>query len=213
MCILDATHHAIGGEEWYEYLAYDTVSGLLHRHLRKGRECTWGYRKLLEDLEEAGYVPAVIVSDGGTGLASTIRYFGFTIHQRCHVHILRDIKTGFRMPTKRMKSTLRKYYIYKYAKLVLGARTEKQRQLRWKHFERVLFKMWSPQGDAEQNVVKAFIRVLPNAFTFMRYQHTYQIPTTSNQIEGYISILNTRLKTMRGIKNSANAELLLHAIH
>jgi len=213
VCVIDATHHPIGGKEYYEYLAVDTGQGILHRYLRPGRECTYGYRKLLEELEEAGYIPDAIVSDGGTGIASTVRYFDFKVHQRCHVHIMRDMRRGFRMPKKRMKQTLRKYYIYKYAKLVLDARTEKQKQARWKHFERVVLKMWSPQGDGEKNVVKAFVRAMPNAFTFMKYELQYTIPTTSNRVEGHISNLNTRLKTMRGMKNSNNAELLLNGIH
>jgi len=211
--LLDATHHSIGGKEYYEYLALDTQIGLVNRHLRKGRECTYGYRVLLEELELQGYVPEVIVSDGGKGISSTLRYFELNIHQRCHVHILRDIRRGFRMPKKRMKSTLRKYYIYKYAKLVLASKNEKQKQLRWQHFERVVLKMWTPQGDGEKNVVKSFVFTLDKAFTFLKYQDVYDIPNTSNRIEGYISHLNSRLKTMRGLKSPANAELILNTIH
>ena len=78
--MLDATHHSIGGKEYYEYLALDTEIGLVNRHLRKGRECTYGYRVLLEELELQGYVPEVIVSDGGKGISSTLRYFELNIH-------------------------------------------------------------------------------------------------------------------------------------
>lgn len=126
---------------------------------------------------------------------------------------MRDIRTGFRMPQKRMKQTLRKYYIYKYAKLILDSRTEKQKKNRWKQFERVVLKMWCPQGDAEKNVIKAFIRSINNAFTFLTFEHLHTIPTTTNKVEGYISHLNARLKTMRGLKSPANAELLLNSIH
>lgn len=212
--IVDATHHSITGEEWYEYLAYDTAFGLVHRHLRKGRECTWGYRKMLSELEDVGYKTRIIVSDGGTGIYSALRCFSLTErHQRCHVHILRDVRTGLRIPKRGMRKNLRKYYLYRYAKLVLDARTEKQRQQRWKQFERAVLIMWCPQGDGEKNVIRSFIRVQYTAFTFLRYKDIYDIPTTTNQLEGYISHLNTRIKTMRGFKNSTNAELLLNAIH
>lgn len=166
----------------------------------------------MSELEEHGYKPGVVVSDGGTGIASALHYFEISIHQRCHVHIMRDMRTGFRMPKRRMKSTLRKYYLYKYAKLVLDSRSWDQRKIRWKQFERVVLKMWPPQGDAEKNVVKAFVYVQKKAFTFLTYPHL-DIPITTNRIEGYISNLNTRLKTMRGLKSSANAELLLNAVH
>ena len=211
MLIIDTTHHSIGGKEYYEYIAFDTWFGLLHRHLRKGRECTWGYRILLAELEKIGYKPYVVVSDGGTGIFSMLRLFSLeNRHQRCHVHILRDMRVGFRMNLKRMKSALRKYYIYKYAKLLLDSRTDEQYSLRWKHFQRVVLKMWNPQGDGEKNVVKAFVKVLDKAFTFTKFS---DVPTTTNQVEGYISNINTRLKTMRGLKSPANAELLLNAIH
>lgn len=195
-------------------MAYDTSHGLVHRHLRKGRECTWGYRKILTELKDIGYKPNIVISDGGTGMYSTLRHFSLLDrHQRCHVHILRDLRTGLRIPKRRMKKNLRKFYMYKYAKLVLDARTEQQKQQRWKQFERVVLIMWQPQGDGEKNVIKSFARILTPAFTFLRYKDIYNIPTTTNRLEGYISHLNARLKTMRGLKSSANAELLLNAIH
>jgi len=211
--LLDGTHHSIGGKEYYEYLALDTKIGLIHRHLRKGRECTYGYRILLEELEDVGYIPEVIVSDGGKGIASTLRYFELNVHQRCHIHILRDLRHGLRIPKRGLRKNIRKYYLYKYCKLLLKSNNEKEKQLRWQHLQRVVLKMWIPLGDAEKNVIKSFVRSLKPAFTFLEYQDYYHIPKTTNELEGYISQLNTRLKTMRGLKSPANAELLLNAIH
>lgn len=164
-------------------------------------------------LREHGYEPYVVVSDGGPGIYSTLKRFGITRHQRCHIHILRDLRTGLRIHARQMKIVLRKYYIYKYAQLVLRATTIKQKDSRLKHFLRVVNIMWPVTGYIEKNIVKAFIKTLPLAFTWLEYEGIWSIPKTSNLVEGYISRLNTRLKTMRGLKSSANAELLINAIH
>ncbi len=154
-----------------------------------------------------------MVSDGGTGIYSALRAFNVKRHQRCHIHLLRDLKTGLRIHTKRPKSVLRKYYCVRYAKLLLAATDESQLALRLKHFDRLAFTMWPAWGDVESNAINGFIRTLPLAFTFMQYQKIWDIPKTTNAIEGYISCLNARLKTMRGLKNPANAGRILNAIH
>jgi transposase-like protein len=182
--------------------------------LRQGSECTYGYRKVFEDLERAGYTPLVVVSDGGTGIYSTLRHFEIPEHQRCHVHLLRDLKTGLRMTPRRMRKDKRKWYLYAYAKLLLDSRSFKERELRYRHFQRVVLQMWPPKGDGEKNVIKSLVKTLPKAFTFLETKNHYlDIPVTTNLVEGYISRFNARLKTTRGLKSSANAELLLNAIH
>jgi hypothetical protein len=117
------------------------------------------------------------------------------------------------MHSKRPKIVLRKYYWVKYAKLLLAAQDEYQLALRLKHLERVVFTMWLGGGDVKLNAIKGFLRTLPLAFTFMDYQKFWDIPKTTNILEGYISNLNARLKTMRGLKNPANAGRILNAIH
>lgn len=202
----------IGGVKYCEYLAIDTKIGLAHRHLRRGSECTYGYRNIFATLEELKYTPEAVVSDGGTGIYSALKYFDINIHQRCHVHLLRDLKTGLRMPSRYMRKNKRKWYVYQYAKLLLSSSTYQREQLRRKHFERVVLTMWPVQGDAEKNTIKAFVRTLDKAYTH-RYHPHKNIPTTTNMVEGYISRVRARLKTTRGLKSSANAELLLNGIH
>jgi len=211
--VVDGKHVAIKGKEYCEYLAVDTKAGLTHHYLRKGHECAYGYWRLFSMLSENDYEPWVVVSDGGPGIYSTLRRFGIVRHQRCHIHILRDLRTGLRMHARQMKIILRKYYLYKYAQLVLKAATEEQKESRIRHFLRVVNVMWPVYGDIERNTVKAFLKTLPPAFTWLEYGDIWNIPKTSNLAEGYISRLNARLKTMRGLKSPANAGLLLNAIH
>lgn len=210
---MDGKHISIKGREYCEYLALDTRVGLVHRYLRQGHECAYGYWRLLGMLHENGYKPWVVVSDGGPGIYSTLKRFGIFRHQRCHIHILRDLRTGLRMHARQMKLVLRKYYIYKYAQLVLRATTTEQRDNRLKHLKRVVYTMWPVSGFVERNTVKAVIKTLPLAFTWLEYDGIWNVPKTSNLVEGYIGRINSRLKTMRGLKSSANAELVLNAIH
>lgn len=109
-----------------------------------------------------------------------------------------------------MKNNIRKYYIYKYTKLVLNSTKEKQKQARLKHFKKTIQLMWPPIAANEINSIRAFIKNLEPGFTFLEYQDIWKIPKTTNQIERYISYLNARLKTMRGLKNPANTELIIN---
>ena len=203
----------VKGVGYCEFLAYDTNIGLINRCHRKGGESTWGYREIFKNIKSIGYEVKVVVSDGGTGIYSALRHFGIKRHQRCHIHLLRDLKTGLRMRGKRPKIVLRKYYWVKYVKLVLSSSNDSQLVLRLEHFKRVVFTMWVGGGDVELNSIKGFIRTLPLTFTFMDYQKLWNIPKTTNVLEGYISHLNARLKTMRGLKSPANAGRILNAIH
>lgn len=139
-----------------------------------------------------------MVSDGRTGIFSALRHFGIKKHQRCHVHLLRDLRTGLRMHGKRPKSVLRKYYCNKYAKLLLAADDEYQLTLRLKHFDRVISVMWPASGEVEANAIKGFLNTLPLAFTFMDCRKFLDIPKTTNALEGYISRVNARLTNYAG---------------
>lgn len=193
-------------------MAFDSQIGLINFHLRKGSECSYGYKKLIQELLDNWYTIYVLISDGGTGIASIVRYFDILRHQRCHIHLLRDLKTGLRIPSRKMKSNLRKYYFYKYAKLVLDSNSEEQKLFRLKHFKKTIQLMWTPQATNEINSIRAFIKNLKLSFTWLEYQDIWNIPKTTNQIEGYISHLNARLKTMRGLKNPDNAGLIIRGI-
>ena len=210
---MDGKHIKIKGVKYYESLGLDTRIGLIGRNLRKGGESTWGYREIIRTAKEAGYEVKAAVTDGGTGIYSALRRYGIKKHQRCHIHLLRDLRTGLRMHGKRPKSILRKYYCNKYAKLLLNSADEYQLTLRLKHFDRVVSAMWPASGEVEVNAIKGFIKTLPLAFTFMQYGKFLDIPKTTNVLEGYISRINARLKTMRGLKSPANAGRILNAIH
>lgn len=209
--LLDAKWLRIAGIQYTEYLAFDTQGNLLHRLLRKGGESTYGYRTILRELKELGYIPFIVISDGSTGIASALRYMNISRHQRCHVHLLRDLRVGLRMNRGTRRYT-RKWFIYAYAKLLLNARTAQQYDQRLRHVMRCVEILYLPHGEGEYNTLKMFIRTLPLAFTFLEYPDL-SIPTNTNQIEGYISQLNARLKTMRGLKSPLNTDNILNAIH
>jgi hypothetical protein len=130
---MDGKHIKIKGVKYYESLGFDTKIGLVGRNLRKGGESTWGYREIIRAAKEVGYEVKAVVSDGGTGIYSALRHYGIKKHQRCHIHLLRDLRTGLRIQRKRPKSILRKYYCNKYAKLILNSSDEDQLDLRLKH--------------------------------------------------------------------------------
>ena len=212
--MIDAKHISIKGKKYCEYLALDTNIGLIHRYLRQGGECSYGYRAIFAEITKLGYSIKAVVSDGGTGIYSTLKHYNVELHQRCHIHLLRDLKVGLRMNTKHMRKDKRKWFIYSYARLLLGARDIKTREQRLKHWFKTITLMHQPHGQGEINTIKSFSRTINKAFTFLDHASEVSgIPVTTNIVEGYISRLNTRLKTTRGLKSPANAELLINGIH
>lgn len=172
-----------------------------------------GWRKLLRALKDDGYQTFVAVSDGGCGIHAALRRMDIRRHQRCHIHILRDLRTGLRIHARRPKTTLRRYFLMKYAKLVLGAKNRCQLESRLRQLRRAAEIMWPLAGDVEKNTCRSFLKTLPAAFLWLDYDGIIAIPKTTNVLENYIGQLNARLKTMRGMKNLKHAELILNGIH
>lgn len=210
--VVDCKVIYIKGIKYCIFLAFDASLGLVDCFIKIGNENSFGYKKIFKELEDNHYKIKAIVSDGGSGILSTLKLFKIDIYQRCHVHLLRNLKTGLKMSARRMKLNIRKYYIYKYAKLVLDSISNEQKELRLKHLYRVINIMYLLNNPIEINVIKLFLKNLKPAFTFLEYSYL-EIPKTTNMIEGYISRLNARFETMRGFKSLENAEMIINGIN
>lgn len=206
LAIIDAKHLRIRGKKHTLFLATDAKGKCLGSILLPGGETKAGYSLLLRQIQGL----QAVVSDGGTGITSLIREKGLA-HQRCHVHLLRDLRNGLRISRLKRKRPIGKTMIAKAARLLLRARDEKTKAHRLAHLERIAWIMYDGWGLTERETIRGFIRKFPLAFAFLRHPEL-TIPTTTNHVENLIGRIEARLKTMRGLKSLRSAELYIDAL-
>jgi transposase-like protein len=174
--------------------------------LREGGERELWYWRLLVDLERLGYVPKAFVSDGVQSLKESLsdRYPDLP-HQRCTVHIFLAAR-GKVMKGERTNE--RSKYFVELLRKILWSRTLSEAKRRCE-------KLWNIRSltRSEQNALKFIWPVLPDCFVCRdsRWRHL-KLPRSSNAIENVIGNIETRLKTMRGVKSIAAAQRLINEV-
>lgn len=207
--ILDGKALSIRGEKYCEHLVWDTRAGLLTRKLCPGKESPQVFDALLQELLREDTVFTAATIDGLPGLTQVLETYGVHI-QRCHIHLLRDLKTGLQL--KRFNhhpGNAQKRILSRYCRLLLRASPDTF-ALRWKHLERLIAVNAFGINPIHHNVLRRFQKACRYAFAHFR---DARIPTTTNRLESYISHVNARLKTMRGFKKPENADRILVALH
>lgn len=190
------------------------------------------YRDLIDMVEECGYVIGAIVSDGEPSILAltqpkklpfkrkgTRRYPrpGITPvtvkqprllgipHQWCVIHAERDLKRALvKVPVDDHRKQLEEYiHAILFAKTLAKARKAKESLL---------------AEPAMQTVVYRWVASwIMSRWEILMLHHTLRvngkkIPRDTNAIENVVSYLNTRLKTMRRIRNKASAEVICNLI-
>lgn len=207
--LLDGKALSIRGKKYCEHLVWDMRAGLLERRLCPGKESPKVFDELLQTILKRGIVFTAATIDGLPGLTQVLEVYGIYVH-RCHIHLLRDLKTGLQLKRFSHHSGNRqKRILYRYCQLLLNA-SPATFPLRWKHLERVIETHVFGLNPIHHNVLVRFKKAC--RYAFMHFIDA-RIPTTTNRLESYISSFNARLKTMRGFKKAENAERILVALH
>ncbi len=207
--ILDGKALRIRGEKYCEYLVWDMKAGLLARKLGQGKESPQVFDELLQELLGAGIIFTAVTIDGLPGLTQVLETYGVSI-QRCHIHMLRDLKTGLQLKRfSKHPGNVQKRILYRYCRLLLRS-SPATFLLRWKHLERLIEANVFGVNPIHHNVLRRFKKACRHAFTHFVDP---RVPTTTNRLESYISHFNARLKTMRGFKKPENADRILIALH
>jgi hypothetical protein len=207
--VLDGKALNIHGKKYCEHLVWDTDAGLLKRKLRPGKESPRTFDDLLQELLEQGIVFTAVTIDGLPGLTQVLETYGVYV-QRCHVHLLRDLKIGLQLKRfSRHPGNRQKRILYHYCKLLLDSSPETF-LLRWKHLERIIGANVFGLSPIHHNVLLRFKKACRYAFNHFVDP---RIPNTTNRLESYIGHFNARLTTMRGFKKPENAERILIALH
>lgn len=212
--LMDAKALSIKGQDFCEYLIWDIEAGLIARRLCPGSESSKVYDDLLDSLTERGLVITSAVTDGLPGFRRILDARGI-VHQRCHVHLLRDLKVGLQLTNRHRHQRLspanrQKRILYGYCRLYLRAEPA-QWNLReahmLRHAERNIFGF----NPIQFRALRRFMR--GSKYAFQHFFEDPRIPTTTNRLELYIHHFATRLATMNGFKNAENADRMLIAIH
>jgi transposase-like protein len=211
--VLDGKPLSIRGEDACEHLVLDADGALLAHSLDMGKESARVYRRLLEQLKADGFSITAATTDGLPGLQKVLGALR-VIHQRCHVHLLRDLRTGLQLTTKHRYKRMtvanrQKMVIYRYCCILLQA-TQETFEVRMRHVARCFTLNFFCLNPIQLRALKRFLRGSQNAFWHF---HDDRIPTTTNVAEGYIARFNARLKTMRCFKKFENAKRVLGALH
>lgn len=212
--LLDAKALSIGGHDFCEHLVWDMQAGLLARKLWPGTESAKAYDAMLTDLAQAGVRITAATTDGFPGLRSILKKHSI-VQQRCHVHLLRDLRTGLQLTSRHRHKRLtpanrQKRVLHAYARLFLQSDPATW-DLRERHLLRQLEMNVFGLNPIQLQALRRFVRGSKHAFE--HYFEDARIPTTTNRLELYISHFSTRLRTMNAFKNALNAERILVAIH
>ena len=212
--VLDGKSLSIRGKDACEHIILDADGVLLARALEMGRESAEVYSYLIDQLKADGVHLNAATTDGLPGLEKML-HGQHLIHQRCHVHLLRDVRTGLQLTTRHRYKRLtpanrQKRVLFRYCHLLLQS-TPETYQLRMAHVARCITHNFFLLNSIQLQALRRFLRTAQKR-GFWHF-HDEEIPTTTNAVENYIGRLQTRLKTMRGFKKFENADRILDALH
>ena len=209
--LMDGKVVVIRGVKHCEHLVWDMKAGLLARRLCIGKESPKVFDDLLQGILGQGIVFTSATIDGLPGLRQILETYGAKV-ERCHVHLLRDLRVGLQLRLKykrRHPKNTQKFLIHRYCQLFLAA-SPSTFDLRLRHVARL-----ATENLFEINPIQlqALYRFIKSArYAFVHFEDP-AIPTTTNRLESHISHFNARLLTMRGFKKPENANRILIALH
>lgn len=189
------------------------------------------YRKLIEMVKLCGYVIRAVISDGEPGIISlskpkqpmgyrkwTRQYprpgiapvsplppplFGIP-HQWCTVHAKRELEHYIAKLSKEERENIKPLiHSTLFARTLNRAEKERRRLLEAVYHHANIHKTFNLFLVSRWEMLTAYFTVRVNG---------RKIPRSTNSIENIISYVNTRLKTMRRIRNLRSAEAICNLI-
>lgn len=197
--LLDATFTKVKGKEIAIMIAYDTGIGVLD-YCIDDSENKSAYGLIFQHLNQAGYEPVCIVSDGNGSILSLAEERNIP-YQRCIFHLLQDLK---RWLTKGGEFVHKSDHIlYSRIKWIFKTKRIEDLPLRVDLFRSISFVF-----ERRRSVLKWFWDVLPNAVLHLSYIENPP-PRTTNRLENLNGQIKQRIKTMRGVKSEKSLHNLL----
>lgn len=198
--VVDATFTTVRGECRAVMIAYDTGIGVVDYWIDVTENAT-AYSLIFQRLEQAGYKPICVVSDGHDSILSVVKERHFP-HQRCVFHLLQELR---RKLGKGYEHELqgRSRVLYSRIKGIFKTKNIEVLSERLERFRKNAVPLFSHH----QALLRWFWKILPNAVLHLSY--TEKVPNTSNVLESLNGQIKQRLKTMRGMKSERSLHNLL----
>lgn len=196
--LLDATFTGVKGESLAIMIAYDTRIGVLDYWIDVTENAT-GYFLLFQHLDQAGYQPICVASDGHDSITTVLRDRNLP-HQRCIFHLLRNLKYSltvqgeFREPKDLLLFARIRWILLTPSIEDLPGRLD-------------LFRIFERAFSGRRKVFEQFWKVLPETMLHLSYAES--VPRTTTLLENLNGQVKQRLKTMRGIKSEKSLHNLL----
>lgn len=190
--VADATFTTVKGKDRAIMIAYDTGIGVVDYFIDVTENAT-AYSLIFQRLDQAGYRPACVVSDGHDSILSVVRERNLP-HQRCIFHLLQELR---RKLGKGYENELhgRSRILYSRIKGIFKTGSIEVLPERLERFRREAV----PLFRNHPGILRWFWKTLPHAVLHLSYQE--KVPNTSNVLENLNSQIKQRLKTMRGMKS------------
>ena len=205
--VLDGKHAPVNGKLHTLFVAWDRGLGLpIHFFLAEGGERELWYWKIMTDLKHIGYAPKGFVSDGIVTLKEYLsEAYPNLPHQRCTVHVF--LAARAKLGGGR-KTDERRDVLIELIRLILWSRDLRIAKFRF-------YRLWnvSHLTQKERSALELVWSALPECFVCrnQRWRHL-NLPRSSNAIENVMGQIEARLKTRRGTKSQASAQLLVNEL-
>lgn len=196
--LLDATFTKIKGKDLGMIIAYDTGIGVIDYWFDVTENAT-AYNYILQRLEDVGYTPICVVSDGNGSLLTVIRDRGLP-HQRCIFHLLKNLRVA--LTNQGNWKQPKDHILYSRIKGIL--KTGKLEDLP----ERInQFRQFEVIFPGRKEIFRWFWNVLSSAVLHLSYEEN--VPRTTALLENLNGQIKARIKTFRGVKSERSLHNLL----
>ena len=198
--LLDATFTAVKGQDRAIMIAYDTGIGVVDYWIDETENAT-AYSLIFQRLEQAGYKPICVVSDGHDSILSVVRERNLP-HQRCVFHLLQELKRKLGVWGEAELSG-RNRVLYSRIKWILKTKKIEDLPEKIDYFRNHV----EPLFDNHFSILRWFWKIVSHAVLHLSYQE--KVPNTTNILENFNGQIKQRLKTMRGMKSERSLNNLL----
>lgn len=181
------------------HIAYDTGVGVVD-YWQDCTENKQAYGYILARLENAGYKPICVVSDGDWSIKTLCEEEKIP-QQLCIFHLLRYLRDQLSDHGELLKGNR---VLYSRLKGILKSSTIEGLEMKVQNFRKIAVCFETPR---QRQVISWLFKILPRAVMHLSFDGN--VPNTTGLLENINGQIRARLKTFRGVKSQESLEKVL----